>query len=106
MALRPDRMCFHDFCLCHGYPKFILYAGNGLIVKTQTNQYKYGSNWKDEFWLDDEKIIEIDQDLVDFIPEMNMRLGTEEFELVLAIIPRAPEGAILKSDKVMGYLSW
>ena len=67
MAIRLD---LHELCISHGYPKFLASVA-GLTVKTQTNQYKHGICSKDEFWFDDQKIVELDQKILDFIPEMN-----------------------------------
>lgn len=105
MSLRPDRMDFEEFCLNHGCPAFLVSVA-GLTVKAQTNKYKHGGYWKDEFWFDNQKIVDLDQEMVDFIPEMNKRIANEEYKIVLTIVPRVPEGAILKSDKVIGYLAW
>jgi hypothetical protein len=105
LSLRPDRMDFKDFCLSFGYPVFLVSAA-GLWVKTQTNKYKHGNYWRDEFWLDDQKVVELDQEATDFIYEEDKRIGTVEYKKILAIVPRVPEGSIIKSDKVLGYLAW
>lgn len=99
-----DRMDFNNYCRSHGYPKFIVSVA-GLVVEIQTTQYRHGNYWKDEFWAGNQKVVELDQEVVDFVLEKN-RLCGKEYKIVCAIVPRVPEGSVLKSDRILGYLAW